>query len=134
MAARELEAVIGSLGVLVRDHLVAIRSLKTATDQLIGSLRDLNFTSTLKDVYRDLNATIRALEDPTRKLNSYTRKLKAVDSATLLTDIVLSYLHIAGRTRTLRRFDYHIKFNNLVACSVFIFLNTSGWSSSEIKH
>jgi hypothetical protein len=79
VAARELEAVIGSLGVLVRDHLVAIRSLKTATDQLIGSLRDLNFTSTLKDVYRDLNATIRALEDPTRKLNSYTRKLKAVN-------------------------------------------------------
>ena len=79
VATLELEAVIGSLGVLVRDHLVAVRSLKTATDQLIGSTRDLNITRTLKDVYRDLNVAIGTLEDATRKLNSLTQKLEAVN-------------------------------------------------------
>jgi hypothetical protein len=79
VATRELETVIGSLGVLVRDQLIAVRSLKTATDQLIGSTRDLNIARTLKDVYRDLNAAIRTLEDATRKLNFLTRKLEAVN-------------------------------------------------------
>ena len=51
VATLELEAVIGSLGVLVRDHLVAVRSLKTGTDQLIGSTRDL--TQKLEAVNRE---------------------------------------------------------------------------------